>query len=118
MTAHRQQAVEQGEQGEQQEQQDPELGQHLDQLQAVGCPGQPDLGLAEQHRPLQHQGEPIEEPLLQLRRQPHLHGLAEQAHQAHQQDAVQHQVQRQSGQHDEAQGDHQGHHRGHIDPQA
>ncbi|MNN21374.1 hypothetical protein D3C81_1346920 [compost metagenome] len=118
MAAHRQQAIEQGEQGEQQEQQDPELGQHLDQLQAVGCLGQPDFRLTEQHGPLQHQGEPVEQALLQLGRQPHLLGLAEQPHQTHQQDTVQHQVQGQSGQHDEAQGDHQGDHGGHIDTQA
>ena len=118
MPAQGEQAVEQGEQGQQQEQQDPELGQQLDKRQALGRFGQPDLRLTEQHGPLEHEGEPVEEALLQLGRQPHLLGLAKQPHQAHQQDAVQHQVQHHGGQHDEPQGDHQGHHGGHIDPQA
>ena len=55
--------------------------------------GQPDLRLTEQHGPLQNEGEPVEEALLQLGRQPHLLGLAEDPHQPDQQHPVQRHVQ-------------------------
>ena len=66
MAAHRQQTVEQGEQRQQQEQQDPELGKPVRSVASCRTPWAAGSPPRPSSTPLQHEGEPVEKPLLQL----------------------------------------------------